>query len=483
MNKIKLLTFNFFCAFIVLYIAVMSWSQLVVTTPKCDNDFKTFSLSLVEHQHPYKINRYVRVFHVEKHHHKTIMQTTPPITAVNMNTPLMSLLLQKMLHLSGKMNVDIVFYLVLSLCCASMSVIFLMRTFTISFHFFLPFLLLLWLSWPSLYTLKLGQVSFLLLPLLSFSFLLLQRQSYRALAITLGLLASLKLFFLIFLLFFMVRREWRLSLLFLVSFAFFFFCPLIYYHWSDYHAFFVMAAQRQLFLDRSTLPMNGSILGLVMNAASLLHLNPSHNQVTLSVSILCLYAIIRWLIYDYYYLRHLPECADELRFGFLILLALFCSPLAWVYYLLFLIIPLVTIIKISQRYVLSKWFYVFLIDALLLIYFPYTGKGFGILGLMMQFSVLMSLVCWFFALNIAAKSISDGIRVIHTQQQPKWIVGIFSCYALLNVTLLAFNYGMPYFLDPDKTAYLKSAAPVMWLPIKQGTLPHESAHGARARAK
>ena len=467
MNKIKLFTFNFFCAFIILYIAVLAWAQLTVTTPNCDNDFKTFSLSLVEHHHLYKINRYVRVIHVEKKHHQTTLQTSPPITAVNMNTPLMSLLLQQMLHISDKMNLNIVFYVFLSLFCAGISVIFLMRLFPIALQFFLPLLLLLWLSWPSLYNLKLGQISFLLLPLLTFSFLLLHRQSYRLLAIALGLLASLKLFFLILLLFFIVRREWRLSLLFLISFVFFFFSPLVYFHWADFHAFFVMASQRQLFLDRSTLPMNGSLLGFVMNMADLLHIIPSQNQVTLSVLILCSYAIIRWLVYDYYFLRHLPEFSDALRFSFLILLALFCSPLAWVYYLLFLIIPLATLIKISQRYVLSKWFYVFLIDALLLLYFPYTGKEAGILGFLLRFSIFMSLVCWLFALNIAAKSISNGIRVINAQQQPNQMISIFVCYALLNVTLLSFNYGMPYLLNPDKTDYLKTTAPVLWLPIKK----------------
>src|SRR3990167_1257434 len=157
MNKIKLFTFNFFCAFIILYIAVLAWAQLTVTTPNCDNDFKTFSLSLVEHHHLYKINRYVRVIHVEKKHHQTTLQTSPPITAVNMNTPLMSLLLQQMLHISDKMNLNIVFYVFLSLFCAGISVIFLMRLFPIALQFFLPLLLLLWLSWPSLYNLKLGQ--------------------------------------------------------------------------------------------------------------------------------------------------------------------------------------------------------------------------------------------------------------------------------------------------------------------------------------
>jgi|GEM_PF-2302796 len=465
-NKIKLLTLNFFCAFIILYIAILAWAQLTVTTPNCDNDFKTFSLSLVEHHHPYKINRYVRVIHVEKKDHKTTMQTSPPITAVNMNTPLMSLLLQQMLHISGKMNLDISFYVFLSLFCAGMSVAFLMQLFTISPRFFLPLLLLLWLSWPSLYNLKLGQISFLLLPLLSFSFLLLHRQAYCLMAIVLGLLASLKLFFLIFILFFVMKRQWRLSLLFLLSFAVFFFLPLIYFHWSDFHAFFMMASKRQLFLDRSTLPMNGSLLGFVMNTADLLHIIPSQNQVTLSVSILCSYAIVRWLVYDYYFLQTLPEYEDALRFSFLILIALFCSPLAWIYYFLFLIIPLVTIIQISQRYVLSAWFYVFLIDALLLLYFPYTGKEVGILGFLLRFSVFMSLVCWLFALNIAAKAISNGVRVTNALQQPKKMIGIFSCYALLSVTLLSFNYGMPYLLDPDKTPYLKSVAPVLWLPIK-----------------
>lgn len=466
MNRLKFYTIHFLSILVVLYVSFLASGQLIASSLFCDNDFKTFSVSLLGDKSPYEIRYYVWVLHSEKKDNKIVMKTSAPISMVNMNTPLMNLFMKKLLSIYSRLNFTVFTYIVCSLIFASVSMVMLLRYFSLPCNYVFPCLGLFWLSWPSLYALKLGQISFFVLPFLVFPFLLLEKRAYFVIAVLLGLLASLKLFFLIFLLFFLTRAQWRLSIVFVLSFLFFFFLPLFYFHWSDYQAFFLVASKHELFLQRSFLPVNGSLLGFVAHMTSLFHFAPSQYQLIFSATALCLYVIIRYVIYDCFFLQKLPDQADALRFSFLIVIALLCSPLGWLYYFIFLIIPFMTVIKISQRYVISKWLYVFLINALLLLFFPFIKKTVGFLGFIAQFSMLMSLICCLFVLIVAARAVNCGVLIDGENNQPNWLVSIFVFYVLWGFILLSFNYGMPYFLNPDKTNYFKQTARVFWLSDK-----------------
>ncbi|EKD77004.1 MAG: hypothetical protein ACD_42C00504G0001 [uncultured bacterium] len=453
MQKFKLISLNIICIILLAYFTALAWQRVVAGTPYFDNDYKTFYVSLHANQKIYQPHFYSHVLSMKRENKKISLQTSPEFSAVNMNTPAMNFILRGLVNANVNLSDDVLLWMILSLFGAGISLYILQR------QYFFPLLLTMWLSWPSLYDLKVGQVAFFVLPLLCVGFLLYQFKHWRIAAIVLGLLASLKLFFLIFILLFVARRQWNVMALFVASFLVFFFLPLLYFPWNDYHAFFQLTQHYILFIERSTLPMNGSLLGVMSNISRLWHPTSSLLQIRLSATILCLYLIIRWLIYDNNQLRYLPAFSDELRFSFLIVIALLCSPLGWEYYFLFLLIPIVVMIKISQRYALIKIVYVFFALSLILPYLGWMGGIGKTINIIQSFSVFAGLLCFLLCMCAVAKSVR--LANLPTHNQSRILVGILVIFALISTLLLLLNYGMPYFLDPTQKEYLHHVGAVM----------------------
>ncbi|OGT44054.1 MAG: hypothetical protein A3F13_02285 [Gammaproteobacteria bacterium RIFCSPHIGHO2_12_FULL_40_19] len=463
-QKRKLLFLNIACLLIIAYFTVLTCRQIIYATPVYDNDYKTFYISLRKPLDVYSEHFYVRVLAYanvkENEITTTNAKTSPTLSAVNMNTPTMCFILKGLVNISNSLSVNALAWSFSALFCAALSLYVLLRLFkTLSLWYYLPLLLLLFLSWPSLSALKLGQVSYFILPFFSIAFLLVNLKHWRSAAVVFALLASLKLFFLIFFLFFVAKRNWRLSLLFVGSFLFFFFLPVIYFHWAVYHDFFRMAQNEYLVVSHSTFPMNGSLLGVVARLVTVFNLPSYMPQLRLSIIILSLYVLIRWLIYDYYFLRSLPEFSDELRVSFLIVLGLLLSPLAWIYYFLFLLIPVVVFFKISARYALSKTFFIFFILALALPYFAWMSSVYKTVWYVQNFSSAASLVCWLICVFSAANSVCRANPPLKKNREI--LFAILCLTVLLNVILLHLNYGMPYFLDLNKKNYIQNTMPAI----------------------
>src|SRR3989338_9101220 len=170
---------------------------------------------------------------------------------------------------------------------------------------------------------------------------------------------------------------------------------------------------------------------------------------------------MRWLIYDYCFLRSLPAFSDELRMSFLIVMALLLSPLSWTYYFLFLLVPVVVFFKISQHHALSKTFFVFFILALVLPYFALFSNN-KTMWIIQNFSDTASLVCWIVCVFSAAKSVSRANPPLKKNQEI--LFAILCCHILVNVILIYFDYGMPYFLDLTKKVYVRNTMPAFSIP-------------------
>ena len=180
-KKNKLIFLNVVCLLLLSFLCVFAWSQLAASTQNFDNDYKTFYGALHHADNPYRVAHYVRVLSIKKQKNgKTQLHTTPEMSAVNMNSPTMTLFLKMLVNISNTLTTNVMIFVLASLWCAGLSLFILSRLFSQSHSnlYFLPLLLMLMLTWPALYTLKLGQVSFFLLPFLCLSFLFLWRRHF-----------------------------------------------------------------------------------------------------------------------------------------------------------------------------------------------------------------------------------------------------------------------------------------------------------------
>lgn len=473
-SKIKLIALNIICLLLMSYLVLLTWKQLWVTTPYYDNDYKTFYVTLnnKDRDDIYQTLDYVRILRYDKvqvikNKKKYTVRISPPIHAINMNTPTMSMLLSGLVRTSQHLSNSTLIWTAATLLCAIISLLLMMRLWfeKNTVYYFLPFLLMLWVSWPSLYNLKIGEVSYFVLPFLCAAFYAMVQKNWRAMAIILAWLSSLKLFFLIFLLFFLSRRDWKNAAVLLSGLVVFSLLGLLYFPWSDYHAFFQMTQHRVIFVERSTLTMNGSLLGFVANNASFFKLTHSVIRVSIATSIIALYVLIRFFIFDVRVLQKLPELSNELSFCYWIVLALFCSPLAWLYYYLFLLIPLMLFFKVAERYVIPISFYVFLSAAFIFPFFAFIEMTNRVLHYLAHNCIFLSVLYWFLCLYLIARTIhaSHYAPRFRAQKQVRILMGIVLVYTCISVILLSCNYGMNDFIYPDKTEYMKTAAPVMWL--------------------
>lgn len=448
-GKIKYIFLNFIGLLAVTFITLSAINQLTVSTELFDNDYKTFYKSLRHENPPYQFYQYQR-------NHNT------PITAINMNTPAMNVILKAIVNLSHDLRVNTFVWVTLSLLCAGISISILLRFLNgASENAYFPlFLALLWLSWPSLYDLKLGQVGYFLLPILSVAFFCYSKQYQKTAAILLALLASLKLFFLIFVLLFFLQCQWRLLGLFLFSFLIFTFAPLLIFNSIDYHAFLSILQSSAIIDSRTVFPMNGSIMGVLTNTANFLG-KESVLGIRIATLVISAYFIIRWMIFDVQKSRLLPAFSNELRFSFLIILALLCSPLGWMYYFLYLLVPIFVFLKISARYQLSTIFFIFFAIALFVPYLGWMGRNVGVLHIVEHYACFVMLLCFLICLASATRAVIREKSAFIWQ--PRIIVAVLVTHVLINLILLNFNYGMPYFSTLDKSNYLNSMPSAVWV--------------------
>lgn len=461
MPKIKLIILNVICIFLLSFFTFLSWQYLVIGTQYFMSDYKTFQKTLSENQLVYKKNNYVFLAPEKKGSFKRV---GPMISSINFNTPALNFFLKKLVNVSKNPAKNILLWILASFICGAISLFVLMRWLSSSytqFYFFCPLLLIFSCNWFFVYNNALGQVTLLLLPFFCLIFFLDEKKYLTAMAILLAFLSALKLFFLLFFLIFVVRRQWRLLFLFIISFLFFFFFPLIYFSSHDYSEFFKLLNSSSVFIFRSIMPMNGSFLGVIANIVLTKQLHTIDFQVQAAVVILSLFFVVRWLIYDYRFLRHLSEFVNGLRYSFLMVIALLCSPLGWAYYFLFLLIPVFVFYKISVRYALPKLFFVFLILALTLPYWGWLHSSEGVWSKSLHYPVFLSLLCWLACAHLAAVAVFFQHPAVLYQK--KLYVAIFAAGSLLSIVLLSFNFGIPHFLDGKQLYYNKKMPMGAWV--------------------
>lgn len=466
-SNIKTIILGIISTLLIAYFTLLSYRQLLYATPVYDNDYKTFYVSLRDPMTVYDDHFYMRVYGYfkEKGDQKIQAKTSPTLTAVNMNTPLMCLFLRGLVNVSHSLNINSLVFAVCSLFCGFAGFVFLMRIFDEVNPWYVPALfLLLYFSWPSFSALKLGQVSYLVLPFLSLGFLSVYRKQYTASAVILGFVAALKLFFLIFLVFYLIRMDWKRAIIFLSTFLIFFFLPVLYFHWPVYDSFYKLTQNHFIFISHATFSMNGSLLGVIVRTESLFDLPFTNTQTNLLLLLLSLYFLVRYVIYDFKVVSALPEFSDALRISFLIVLAIMLSPLGWVYYFIFMTVPVFVFFKISEQYALTRTFFVFLSLSFVLPYIAWLQPTTHMMWFCVGSMPFLSLLCWMVCLCSATNSVR--YQRLHSEDRRSVFFAVLFIQVLASIVLLYANFGMPYFLDLFKKEYVANTMSAISLPPK-----------------
>ena len=453
MYKTRMFSLNVFSILALFVITFFSWQYLAIGASHLRADYSIFYHTLNAHGPVY-----------QKYYARYLNQTpqSAPQLAVNLNTPTMNLILKGLLNIGSHLSVNVLIWTLLSFFFSLISVYLLQMYYGGDRrHLLLPFTFLFLMSWSSIYTQVGGEVSYLIVPVLSAVFLLGHFKKWHAMSVMLGLLASLKIFFLIFMLGFILRREWKLGLIFIGSFLFFFFAPMIYFSWHDYIGFFQLPNDQQVFISHSGFSMNGALLGFVLNLLYFFHKAVSIKQLHVIVGALSCYVIFRAAVYYYRYLQYLPAHVYDLSFSLLIILGLLLSPLAWVYYYVFLIVPVATLLKIDRDYRLSVYFYAAFALAILMPMLSWLTPSNTALLVIRQFSAFADLLVWIVCLHLAAIEVKHQNKKIFFA--PAVSMTILTISALLTVLLLLGNYGFPYYFTIDKSAYEKENPPGVWI--------------------
>ena len=439
MDKAKLLLLNICCAVLFICIAALCWKNLVRSTIVSDCDYTTFLKTLTAKSDFYKTYSFLKISHQKIIDDKQVA-TGQKISLINMNTPLMSLLLHSQINSKESLEKNALHWTLLSLFCLITCTLLLQ----IQIHALrsplltIPIATLLLLSWQSLIVFKMGQVTLFLLPLLFFGYVLDQKKEARNVSVLiLAFLASLKLFFLLFLVLYAVRHEWRLCIRFMLAVLLFSLMPLLFLPHVLYAQFFALAANHTEFLTRASATMNASLLSVFAFTLSSSHFS---TQTILHLSeLFSTLCMIAFIFYDQFFIRTLKRHQDDLRFAFITVLALICSPLAWEYYFLFLLLPIFIIIKMNQTTHFSKSLFALLLLSLILPTFEWVPVLQGIFHL----SGFFSLILFLCLLHHAARAVRNDSAAV-TQQ-----AHLFLCAFLLNVLISCFmfhfNYGTQHF--------------------------------------
>ncbi|PIZ04155.1 MAG: hypothetical protein COY58_05735 [Gammaproteobacteria bacterium CG_4_10_14_0_8_um_filter_38_16] len=466
MKKINLIFLNIVCFFFLGFSFFLLYQYNLGVLSKTPSDFSSFYVSLKKND-VYKTYSY---FKMERQTDDVWRLNRDPASQgqfVNLNTPSMNLILKGWMNLSEHEDITTLIWTSATMLGALLGCFFLMPILWPSKKYILyglPFFLLIWFSWPSFYNLKIGQITYFIFPVLCCAFYLMHIKKYTLFSIVLGLLASLKLFFLLFLFSFLLRRQWKLGFLFLLSFALFFCIPLSFFSIHSYQLFFNIMQDQKPILMRSILAGNGSFLGFVSNLVYFFSPYATAAAIYFSAFFLCLYTLIRWAVDDYRVVRHLPAFSDELLFSFVIIIALFCSPLSWMYYFIFLTIPVIVIFNIMKRYSVSPWLHLFLFFTFIFSWLAtVSGLKNQVFLMIHQFSAFLCLVSFLICLNLAKKAILNGKKTTSLKRQSFLFIQLCVFYAVMSLIFLMINFKDTCFFRTEKICQQLQNKRVIWI--------------------
>lgn len=300
------------------------------------NDYGAFyaSLKFAQQEKSLYTTVYCKITHCEKNSSRIV-----PLAA-NLNPPLFSLVTYPLGYFNYVTSYFI--WVDFSILCGILSILLLQKILAIPYSFKITIALLFafFIYIPTYTSLFFGQVSLFILLLLLIAWNNLRNHHFIQAAIILGITAALKPFLGLFVIYFLVKRQYKALFYFCASGFLVSLAPILFFGYSSYLDYY-KTLQHITWFSSS---WNASLLGFFI------HLLGSNNEKT--NSLFHLPQLSNWLYWFFsgalivYLIKRLnfkylfnPTYRVDLEFSLLIIIALLISPLGWIYYFSWLIIP------------------------------------------------------------------------------------------------------------------------------------------------
>lgn len=267
----------------------------------------------------------------------------------DLSTPLMLLMFMPL----GMVSYAHSFWLwnLLSILAGLISVFFISRIYYPNNNAFLLVAIAFFLYFPTFLSVSLGQVSLLLLLLLVVIWLAARSNKETLAGLLLGFAISLKIFFGLFLLLFLLRARWRLLLTSLVTMVSVFIATSLVFGESVYLEYVHVIKHVSWYTcnyNASLLSFFSRLFGILPEKNIPLFYWPVVGNCLLLVSLLLVLGMFYWLI------RHNSNQINQkqqfdMQYSLAIVVMLLLSPLGWVYYFSFLVLPIICIWCISKQ--------------------------------------------------------------------------------------------------------------------------------------
>jgi hypothetical protein len=293
---------------------------------------------------------YTKTFIVEKTSSTSQTKTAVTQAGTLLNPPFFTLVMLPLGLFSYATSLWI--WSIISLACGALSILILRKTLdtvTFSVNNTLALLLACFVYYPTFANIQFGQMALLLMPLVTGAWLAARNKNHIRSGILLGVAASLKPFFGLFIFYFIVRREWRALFCFLSAIIV---CALLaalplglkiygeYYHILQsvywYSANWNTSLYGFLLRLFGSTEHNAALIALPWLAPKLFGL-----LTILILGIFCKFLLSNNLIND--------KIKTDLDFSIAIVTMLLLAPLSWLYYFPLLIIPMIVLLQTAKQ--------------------------------------------------------------------------------------------------------------------------------------
>ncbi len=280
-------------------------------------------------------------------------QLPPHLTnsPTNLNPPFFAFLIYPLSYLDYQTS--LLTWLSLSIACGILAICLVPKIFNLEKNRFLIALtatLAFFAYYPTLINIQFGQLAPFLMPLVFSAWWAARSKKLWLVGLLLGIVASIKLFFGLFALYFLVRREWRALAWFSGTIIICFLLPLTIFHFHEYIAYY----KTLVHIHWYTSNWNASLLGFIQRIFG------GNNEKNIPLILLpTLSRIIYWLLSGLLiaglitYLRPTDRIDSQIKcdldFSLTLTMMLLLAPLGWIYYFPFLFIPFVVLFRLGEQ--------------------------------------------------------------------------------------------------------------------------------------
>lgn len=244
----------------------------------------------------------------------------------------------------------------ISLACGVLSILLLQKIIALNQHslnYTLALLLAFFAYYPTFTNMQFGQMTLLLMPLTMGAWLAAREKNVLTLGLLLGIAASLKPFFGLFIFYFALRREWRALFYFVMTIIVCAVLALALFGLKSYPAYYHTLQSVYWYASSWNISLYGWLLRLFGGAE---HNVPVLAFPWLSQKLFWLLVILTLSLFGKFLLaKNIPNDKHkiDLDFSITVITMLLLSPLTWIYYFPLLLIPVVTLWQLAKQFRLT----------------------------------------------------------------------------------------------------------------------------------